>query len=163
MSVVDSVSKVLVLANKNVEDGEDLTVVGDEGLANEVLSLGPSIAVHESLEDLQDADDDLLLSCVKSGLDGDNKLRDDRKYLVRSGLHHVVNSLGCEEAVGLLDLAEAIKEDGEVMVEVKLFDSYLPSDTVVNSSMVNLDREISTLIESAELSVGWVGALSVSL
>ena len=59
LAVVDLVAQVLVLDFEEVEDGEDLSVVGHEGLANGVR------AGDEGLQDLQGDGDDLWVSGVQ--------------------------------------------------------------------------------------------------
>lgn len=61
LAVVDLVSEVLVLDSEEVEDREDLSVVGHEGLADGVR------AGHEGLQDLQSDGDDFWVSGVQGG------------------------------------------------------------------------------------------------
>ena len=62
--------------------------------------------------------EEIMLSAAY--LDGDDQLRDDRQDLAASSLEHVLNSLNCQEAVGIERLPDAIEEDGQVMVVVEL-------------------------------------------
>ena len=59
LAVVDLVAQVLVLDSEEVEDGEDLSVVGHEGLADGVG------AGDEGLQDLQGDGDDFWVSGVQ--------------------------------------------------------------------------------------------------
>lgn len=161
LPVVNSVPEVLCLADENVENGEDLAVVWDESLPDEVLSLGACVSRDEALEHLEHLDDDFLFSCVEGRFDWNNELGDDREDLVEPFRHHVVHSLGSEEAVRLLELPEAIKKDGEVVVEVELLDTDLPGDAVVNTSVVHLYGQVASLVEAPEFCVGGVGALGI--
>ena len=55
-----------------------------------------------------------------------------------------------EESVGVLLLTDALHEDGEVMMVVKFVHLNLPCN-LVGRTMLNLNRQISTIIEAAEL------------
>ena len=61
LAVVDLVAEVLVLDLEEVEDREDLSVVGHEGLANGVR------AGDEGLQDLEADGDDFWVSGVQGG------------------------------------------------------------------------------------------------
>lgn len=61
LAVVNLVAQVVVLDFEEVEDGEDLSVVGHEGLANGVG------AGDEGLQDLQRNRNDLGVSRVQGG------------------------------------------------------------------------------------------------
>lgn len=54
-----------VLSNEDVEHWQDLAVVRHKSLADKPLPLGPLITSHQRLEDLENLDDDTLLSCVQ--------------------------------------------------------------------------------------------------
>eukprot|EP00634_Sargassococcus_sp_CCMP2135_P007357 CAMPEP_0198661768 /NCGR_PEP_ID=MMETSP1467-20131203/43853_1 /TAXON_ID=1462469 /ORGANISM="unid. sp., Strain CCMP2135" /LENGTH=333 /DNA_ID=CAMNT_0044398233 /DNA_START=311 /DNA_END=1308 /DNA_ORIENTATION=+ len=159
LAVVDAVAEVVVLADEDVEDREDLAVVGHEGLADEVLALGDGVADDEDLEDLEDLDDDFLLAGVEGGFDGDDELGNDGQDLLPAAGHHVVDALLGEEGVGLLHFAEAVEEDGQVVVEVQLLDVDLPRDAVRHAAVVDLDGQVPALVEPAELRVGRVRPL----
>ena len=55
-----------------------------------------------------------------------------------------------KESVGVLLLTDALHEDGEVMMVVKFVHLNLPCN-LVGRTMLNLNGEISTVIEAAEL------------
>ena len=55
-----------------------------------------------------------------------------------------------KESVGVLLLTDALHEDGEVMMVVKFVHLNLPCN-LVGRTMLNLNGEISTIIEAAEL------------
>merc|ERR1712151_1296673 len=74
-------------------------------------------------------------------------------------LQHVEHALHREESVGLLLFAQAVKEDGQVMVVVQLLNLDLPADAVVNAAMLDLNGQVSALVEAAELRVGRVRTL----
>ena len=64
LAVVDLVAQVLVLDSEEVEDREDLSVVGHEGLADGVG------AGDECLQDLQSDGDDFWVSGVQGSYNG---------------------------------------------------------------------------------------------
>ena len=55
-----------------------------------------------------------------------------------------------KESVGVLLLTDALHEDGEVMMVVKFVHLNLPCN-LVGRTMLNLNGQISTIIEAAEL------------
>ena len=83
-------------------------------------------------------------------LDRDDELWDNWKNLGTSFFEQVESPLDGEESVWLLLFADALKEDGEVMMVVEGHDVNLP-ENLVRLSMFNGNREISSVIEAAEL------------
>ena len=55
-----------------------------------------------------------------------------------------------KESVGVLLLTDALHEDGEVMMVVKFVHLNLPCN-LVGGAMFNLNGQVSTIIEAAEL------------
>ena len=165
LRVVDAVAHVDVLRLEEVHDGEDLTVVGHKGLTDGIAAL------DEGLKDVERGDDDLVVTGVQSGcerlklndfqisltLDRDDELGDDGEDLSLTVLEKVKNALAREEAVRLLLLTDALHEDGEVVMVVELLNFNLPHN-FVGRSVLNLDREISAVVETTELG-GWDGSL----
>jgi hypothetical protein len=84
---LDFVSKVDVTVLKQVENREDLSVIGYKSLTD---SVG---AKDEMLEDLQCNCNNFLISGVQCGLDRDNELRNDWQDLWASFLEHVKDTL----------------------------------------------------------------------
>ena len=68
-------------------------------------------------------------------------------------VQQVKNTLDGEEAVWLLLLADALHEDGQVVMVVQLVHLDLPSD-LVRGSVLNLDWQIATIVEATELARG---------
>ena len=68
-------------------------------------------------------------------------------------LEEVKDTLAGEEAVGLLLLTDALHEDGEVVMVVELGNFDFPCN-LVRGSVLNLNGEISAVIETTELT-GW--------
>lgn len=52
---------------------------------------------------------------------GNDELRDDRQDLGTSMFQHVMATLASKELIGMLRFTETIKEQRQVVVEVKLF------------------------------------------
>jgi len=144
LSVVDLVSEVIVLSLEEVEDGEDLSVVGYESFADGVG------AQDEGLEDLEGDLDDLGITSVEGSLDWDNELGDDGKHLGSTLLEHVEDTLDGEESVGVNLLAYTFEENGEVMMVIELGDIHFPVDLVLRS-VLDGDGEISSVVEASEL------------
>lgn len=147
LGVVDLVSEVHVLGLEEVEDGEDLSVVGHERFSNGVG------AEDELLEDLESNLDDFKIARVKSGLNWDDQLRDDGEDLSSALLKHVEDTLDGEESVGVDLLADTFEENGEVMMVVELGNIDFPVDFVLGS-VVDGDGEISSIVEASELTGG---------
>jgi len=144
LGVVDLVSEVHVLGLEEVEDGEDLSVVGYERFSDGVG------AEDELLEDLESHLDDFKIAGVKGGLNWDDQLGDDGEDLGATLLEHVEDTLDREESVGVDLLTDTFEEDGEVMMVVELGDINFPVDLVLGS-VVDGDGEISSVVEASEL------------
>jgi len=144
LRVVNLVAKVGVVHLQEVHHGEDLAVVGDEGLADGVG------AGHEGLEDFQGDGDDLGVTGVQGSLDRDNELGNNGEHFGTALLEHVEDALHGEEAVGVLLLTDAFEEDGQVVMVVELHNVDLPLDFVLRA-MLDGDGEISTVVETTEL------------
>lgn len=83
-------------------------------------------------------------------LDRNDKLRDDGKNLGLAVLKKVEDTLDGEEAVRVLLLTDALHEDGQVVMVVKLFDLDFPSN-FVGRTVLNLDGKVSTVVKASEL------------
>eukprot|EP00306_Pavlova_sp_CCMP459_P009772 CAMPEP_0185191588 /NCGR_PEP_ID=MMETSP1140-20130426/15762_1 /TAXON_ID=298111 /ORGANISM="Pavlova sp., Strain CCMP459" /LENGTH=294 /DNA_ID=CAMNT_0027758297 /DNA_START=395 /DNA_END=1275 /DNA_ORIENTATION=+ len=149
LRVVDAVTQVLVVVLEEVEHREYLAVVGNEGLADHLAG------DDEILQHLEHGADDLALARVEGGLNGDDELRDDGQDLRPSNLEHVVAALEGKELVRLLLLAQAVKEDGQVVMVVELVNVHLPADAV-GPPVVHCNGKVPALVALAELSVGRV-------
>jgi len=144
LRVVDLVTKVGVVHLQQVHDGEDLAVVGDEGLTDGVG------AGNERLEDFEGDGNNLGVAGVQGSLDWDNKLGNDGEDLGTTLLEHVKDTLHGKEAVGVLLFADTLEEDGEVMMVIELHNVDLPLDFVLGA-VLNGDGKISAVVEAAEL------------
>ena len=82
-------------------------------------------------------------------LDWNNELRNNWKYLSTSLFEHIKDTLHCEEPVWVLLLSDALEEDGQVMMVVKLLNFNLPVDLVLRA-MLNGNWEIASVVESSE-------------
>jgi len=69
--VVNLVTYILVAVLVDVEDWEELSIVGDQGLSDHLST------DNKLLDDLQSDLDDIGVSGIKSGLKRDDKLWDD--------------------------------------------------------------------------------------
>jgi len=65
-------------------------------------------------------------------------------------LEEVEDALDSKESVWILLLTDSLHEDGKVMMVVELVDFDLPVD-LVRGAMLNLDGQISTVVETTEL------------
>jgi len=143
LAVLDLVSKVQVAGLEEVENGEDLSVVGYEGLTNSLRAL------DERLEDLEGHSNNLGVASVKGGFDRDDELRDDGEYLSSTLLEHVADSLDGKESVGVDLLTDAFEEDGEVVMVVELLDIHFPVDFVLGA-VLNGNGQVSSVVEASE-------------
>mmetsp|Transcript_122732 Transcript_122732/g.382099 ORF Transcript_122732/g.382099 Transcript_122732/m.382099 type:complete len:275 (-) Transcript_122732:208-1032(-) len=148
LGVVHLVTEVLVLRLEYVENWEDLPVVGHQCLANHLAT------EHESLQDFQHRCHDLRISCVQRCLDRYNELRHHGQDLCTALLQHVVGPLHRKEAVRVLLLAEAVKENGQVVVVVELFNVHLPDDLAAYRAVEDLDGHVAAIVEAAKLGPG---------
>ena len=78
---------------------------------------------------------------------------DDREDLSTTLLEHVKDTLDGEESVWVLLLTNTLEENGKVMMVVELLDLNLPVNAVLRA-VLNCNREISTVVETAELTCG---------
>jgi len=74
----------------------------------------------------------------------------------RTVLEHVEGALDREEAVRLLLLAQAVAEDGEVVVVVELLNVHLPLNLIADARVLDRDGKVSALVEPTEFCIGWV-------
>ena len=83
-------------------------------------------------------------------LNWNDKLGDDGEYLGLAVLKQVHDALHREEPVGVLLLADALHEDGQVVMVVELGDFDFPRD-LIGRAMLDLDGQIAAIIEATEL------------
>ena len=81
--------------------------------------------------------------------DGNDKLRNDWKYLSTTLLKHIEHSLHSEESVWVLLFSDAFEEDWEIMMVVELLDLNFPVDLVLRT-VFDGDGKISSVIEASE-------------
>lgn len=127
MAVLDLVSEILVLHLVQVEDRQNLSVVGHKSLSNRVR------ASYESLKNLKGDSNDFRVSGIEGSLDRNNKLRNNGQNLSSSLFKHVENALNGQESVRVSLLSNTLEKDGQVMMVIELLDVYLPSDLVLGS------------------------------
>ena len=77
-------------------------------------------------------------------------MRNNWKNLCSALFKHVESSLDREESIWFLLLADSFKEDREVVMVVKGHDVDFPEEFVL-WAVVDGDREISSVVETAEL------------
>mmetsp|Transcript_90316 Transcript_90316/g.255383 ORF Transcript_90316/g.255383 Transcript_90316/m.255383 type:complete len:217 (+) Transcript_90316:236-886(+) len=144
LGVIHGVADVLVLRLVDIEYREDLPVVRHEGLPYHVAAL------HQGLEDLEHNTYDVLIAAAQRGLDRNDQLRDDRQDFGAALIKQVVDALHRQKAVGVLLLAEAVEEEGEVVVVVQLLHVDLPGDLAARASVVDLQRHVPAVVETPE-------------
>jgi len=143
LGVVDLVSHVEVLGLEEVHDRQNLSVVWHKSFSN---SVG---AGDEGLQDLKGDRDDLWVTGVQGGLNGDNQLGDDGQHLGATDLEEVEHALNCKESVGVDFLTDTLKENREVMVIIELLSIDLPANFVLRT-VLNGDGEITSVVEKSE-------------
>lgn len=89
LAVINFVTQVVVTSFKQVHNWQNLSVIGDKCFAD---GIG---AGDKTLQNLKGNCNNLRVSGVESGLDGNDQLRNDRKDFGTSLLKHVENSLNC--------------------------------------------------------------------
>jgi len=144
LAVIDLVAEVGVLGLHQVKNGEDLAVVGDHGFANSVSAL------HEALQNLQGNCNDIGVTRVQCSLDGNDELWNDREDLGTALFKHVERALDRQESVWILLLANALEEDGEVVMVVEGHDVDLPED-LVRGAVLDGNGQVSSVVEATEL------------
>jgi len=144
LCVVDLVAHVLVRGLVEVQNGQNLTVVGHEGLTNGVRAL------HKRLEHLESDVDDFSVAGVQCSFDRNDQLWDNWEDLGSALLEHVEGALDGEETVRVRLLAEALEENGQVVVIVKLGYLNFPSNPVLRS-MLDRNRQVTSIVKIAEL------------
>jgi len=153
LSVLDLVSEVAVAGLEQVENGQDLSVVGHEGFTDGVG------AEDQLLQDLQSNGNNFMVSGVQSGLNWDDQLRDNGEYLWATFFEHVCDTLDGEEAVGIVLFTDTFKEDRKVVMVIKLGNVNFPVNFVLRS-VLDGNWQVSTVVESAEFTRRDVACLS---
>ena len=102
------------------------------------------------MHDLESDGDDLWITGVESGLDGDNQLRDDWKDLGATLVEHIEHSLNSEESVWVDLFPNALEEDWKIMMVIELLNVDFPVDLILGS-VLDGHWEISSVVESSEL------------
>ena len=82
-------------------------------------------------------------------LNWNNQLRNHGQHFGTTFLEHVENALDGQEAVGILFFSDSLKENGEIVVIVKLHHVDLPLDFVLGS-VLNGDRQVTSIVETSE-------------
>jgi hypothetical protein len=95
----------------------------------------------------------LKLTALVLTLNRDDKLGDDREDLGPALLEHVEDTLHGQEAVRVLLFADALEEDGQVVVVVELLDLNFPVDAELGT-VLDGDGEVSAVVETTELRRG---------
>ena len=144
LAVLDLVAQVGVLLLVQVENWQDLTVVGHESFSDSLR------ASNKCLKDFQSNSNDFAVSGVQGCLDWDDQLRNDWEDFSSTLLQHVKDTLNGEETVGIGLLTDSLEEDWQVMMVIQLLDINFPGDFVL-WSMFNGNWKISTLVESSEI------------
>mmetsp|Transcript_51705 Transcript_51705/g.83892 ORF Transcript_51705/g.83892 Transcript_51705/m.83892 type:complete len:283 (+) Transcript_51705:142-990(+) len=129
---------------EDAEDRQDLPIIRNKSLTNHFP------AQHKCLKDLQRGDDDLRIPGVQRSLDGHDKLGHNRQDLAAPSVEEIENSLHGQKPVRILLLSKPVKEDRQVMVIVQLIYVHLPLNLVLRSSVLNLNRQISPVVEAPE-------------
>merc|ERR1719336_1917557 len=92
--VVDSISAVQILLLEQVEDGEELAVIGNQGLTHIVGTL------YQLYQSLESPAHHIIPPSVKSQFDGYDQLRDDRQDFLRApARQQVLDSLDGKEDI----------------------------------------------------------------
>ena len=81
---------------------------------------------------------------------GNDELRDDGENLSSTLLKHIEDTLNGKETVWVLLLTDSLKENGQVMVVVKLLNLNFPIYSVLRA-VLNGDGKVTTVVESTEL------------
>mmetsp|Transcript_54004 Transcript_54004/g.96718 ORF Transcript_54004/g.96718 Transcript_54004/m.96718 type:complete len:232 (+) Transcript_54004:213-908(+) len=147
LGVVYLVPQVEMLLLEDVEDRKDLPIVWHQGLSNHVGT------ENQSLKDLQHGAHQLRIASVESGLDRDDQLRNHGQDLGATLSQHVIRPLDSQESIWILLLSEAVKEDGQVVMVVQLLYVHFPGNLSSDSSVEDLDWQISSIIKFTELAL----------
>ena len=87
---------------------------------------------------------------IRLTLERDDELGNDGEHLSLAVLEEVEHTLAGEELVRLLLFADALHEDWQVVMVVKLLGINLPCDRV-GRAVLNLNGKVATVVEAAEL------------
>lgn len=144
LAVVDGITLVQVLGLEQVHDWQDLTVVWHKGLTDGITAL------DKRLQDVESSGNNLGITGVECRLDGNDELRDDGEDLGLAVSEQIEDTLDSKESVWVLLFTDSLHEDGEVVMVVELVHLNLPCN-LVGRAVLNLDGQISTIVEAAEL------------
>ncbi len=94
----------------------------------------------------------VLRAAGKAGtLYRDDKLGDHWQDTPASLFQHLGGAQDRQEPVGVHALAQAVEEDGQVVVIVHGLDAGLPEDLVAGALVVHLDRQVPSVVVTSEL------------
>lgn len=145
LMVVDPISAVQILLFEQVEDGEKLAIIGDQGLTHIVCTLDQ---LDQSLEGSAHHP---IPPSVKSQFDGYDQLGDDgQDFLGPSARQQILDSLDGKEDIRVLGLPQAVEEEGKVVMVVQGLKRHLPADSISTSIMLQCNREVAPVIGLAE-------------
>lgn len=145
MRVVDRVTDVQVAVPQQIHNWQYLAIVRHQGLSNGIRG------AHEKLDLLQGFHNDISLLCLKSILDRDDELRQDRKDLILAANDQLIATTISQELRGIFLLPQTLEEDGQVVVVVEHFDLDLPLDLTHSSLEVYDYWHIVAIIEHLKL------------
>jgi hypothetical protein len=141
LAVIDLVTDVGVLGLEQVHDWKNLSVVWYECLTNGIR------ACNQCLQNLQANGDVFWVSCVQAGLDWNNQLWNNWKYLGTTLFEHVKYTLDSEEPVWVHFLSDTLEEDWQVVMVIELLDVNFPINFVLWGLMLNSHWQVSSVIK----------------
>jgi len=89
----------------------------------------------------------LWVSCVQSGFDWDDQLRNDWKDFGTTFIKHVEDTLNSEESVWVDLFSDTLEEDWEVMMVIQLLNVNFPVDFVLWWSMFDGYWKVTSIVE----------------
>ena len=133
LAVVNFISNVCILCFEQIQDWQDLSVIWNKGFSNSIR------ACHQSLQNLKSDCYIFWVSGIQSSFDWDDQLRNDWQHLCSTRFKHIKDSLNSQESIWVHFFSDSFKEDGKIVMEIKLLSVYFPVDLVLWTKVLNSD------------------------
>ena len=144
LAVVDAISRIEVFATEDVKNGQNLTVVWDEGFTDQISRS------HKVLKALEGGTHDFVVPGIQRFLERDNQLWNNWKDFATTMLKHIMDSLPGEEFIWMRGFRESLEEQRKIVVVVKLFDFNFPCDFVALGIVFQSDRKVASFVTLLE-------------
>lgn len=143
----------MVIILEDVENGQNLSVVRDESLADHIGR------TYQVLKDFQGGAHDFAVSRIQSFLDRDDQLWNNGQGLAGTMLKHIMHSLSGEKFMRVRRFRESLEKQRKIVMVVELLDFNLPCDLVALRVVFQSDRKVAPFITLPKFCRLWCSLL----